>query len=175
MFHECFHKAFPYVDISDQKLLEIGCGGSAWLPYFAKEFGFEVYDIDYSELGCQQAAQVLENEGVEGEILCADFFSPPEHMLGDFDTVGSRGVVEHFEDTAAWASAFSKFLRPGGVMSLSLINFENLRGTPFYEVAVRLRSWITKAMWGAERTMPMLRPNRWTSAFVGCVTKKPCV
>ena len=61
MFHECFHKAFPYVDFSDQKLLEIGCGGSAWLPYLAKESGFEVYGIDYSELACQQAAQVLEN------------------------------------------------------------------------------------------------------------------
>jgi len=51
MFHECFYKAFSYVDISDQKLLEIGGGGSAWLPYFAKEFGFEAYGIDYSELG----------------------------------------------------------------------------------------------------------------------------
>ena len=112
---------------------------------------------------------------MEGEIVCADFFSPPEHMLGDVDTEGSRGVVEHFDDTAAWASVFSEFLRPDGVMNLSLINFENWRGTPFYEVTIRLYSWITKVMWGAERTIPMLGPNRWTSPFVGCVSKKPCV
>jgi 2-polyprenyl-3-methyl-5-hydroxy-6-metoxy-1,4-benzoquinol methylase len=227
-FHECFHKTFSSVDTSRQRLLEIGCAGSAWLPYFAKEFGFEVRGIDYSELGCRQAAQVLENEGVEGEIVCADFFSPPEFMLGDFDVVWSRGVLEHFEDTAACASAFSRFLRPGGLMitiipnlsgvlgliqrminrpvfdmhvplarsdlkeahrsssleiiscayfhfaDLNVINIENWRGTPFYRVGTRLRSWITKAMWMAERTIPLLRPNRWTSPYIVCVARKPC-
>jgi 2-polyprenyl-3-methyl-5-hydroxy-6-metoxy-1,4-benzoquinol methylase len=227
-FHECFHKTFSSVDTSHQRLLEIGCAGSAWLPYFAKEFGFEVHGIDYSELGCRQAAQVLANEGVEGEIVCADFFSPPEPMLGDFDVVWSRGVLEHFEDTATCASAFSRFLRPGGLMitiipnlsgvlgliqrminrpvfdmhvplarsdlkeahrsssleivscayfhfaDLNVINIENWRGTPFYRVGTRLRSWITKAMWMAERTIPLLRPNRWTSPYIVCVARKPC-
>jgi 2-polyprenyl-3-methyl-5-hydroxy-6-metoxy-1,4-benzoquinol methylase len=226
-FHEYFRTAFSSVDTSNQKLLEIGCARSAWLPYFAKEFGFIVHGIDYSEIGCRQAAQVLENEGVVGDIVCTDFFSPPEHMLGDFDVVWSRGVLEHFEDTAACATAFSKFLRPGGLMitiipNLSgvigiiqriinrpvfnmhvtldrsaleeahrssglegiscayflfaslLLNIENLRSTPFYNVAIRLISWSTKAMWMAERTIPLLRPNRWTSPYIVCVARKPC-
>lgn len=52
--------------------LEIGCARSRWLPYFAKEFGFEVSGIDYSEVGSQQATQILFNEGVQGNIVFAD-------------------------------------------------------------------------------------------------------
>ncbi len=227
-FHACFRKAVSSVDTSDQKLLEIGCARSAWLPYFAKEFGFKVYGIDYSDIGCLQATQVLENEGVEGQIVHADFFSPPEHMLGNFDLVWSLGVLEHFEDTVACVLAFSRFLKPSGLMitiipnlsgalgliqktinrsafdihvpldrsgleeahsgsgleviscayflfaGLTVINIENWRGIPFFNVAVRLRSWITKAMWIAERTIPLLRPNRWTSPYIVCIARKPC-
>jgi cyclopropane fatty-acyl-phospholipid synthase-like methyltransferase len=30
------------------RLLEIGCARSAWLPYFAQEFGIDVSGLDYS-------------------------------------------------------------------------------------------------------------------------------
>src|SRR5687768_8887760 len=41
------------------RLLEVGCGGSIWLPYFAREHGFEVTGLDYSEQGCAAAEHVL--------------------------------------------------------------------------------------------------------------------
>ena len=227
-FHDYFREVFSSVETRDRKLLEVGCARSAWLPYFAKEFGFEVSGIDYSELGCRQAAQVLHNEGVEGEIVYADFFSPPEPMLGAFDTVVSFGVVEHFEDTVTPVTAFSEFLRPGGLMitiipnlvgaagaiqkminrpvfdlhvplsqnaleeahrsshleavscayflfaSLSIINIENLRSTPFYRAAVRLRSLVNKTLWVADRSIPLLKPNHWTSPYIVCSGRKPC-
>jgi len=84
-------------------------------PYFAKEFGFKVYGIDYSEIGCKQAREVLSNTGVEGNVICAIFFSPPENLIDAFDVVVSFGVVEHFEDTAGIA-AFSRFLKPNGIL-----------------------------------------------------------
>jgi SAM-dependent methyltransferase len=99
-----------------------------WLPYFAKEFGFEVYGIDYSEVGCQQAKQILENEGVNGEIVCADFFSPPGSMLKAFDVAVSFGVLEHFEDITACIAAFSKFLKPGGLLITNIPNLSGLNG-----------------------------------------------
>ena len=43
--------------------------------------------------------QILSIEGVKGDIVCADFFSPPESMIEEFDVVISFGVLEHFEDT----------------------------------------------------------------------------
>lgn len=225
-FHKCFRGALSSVDTG--KLLEIGCARSAWLPYFAKEFGFEVHGIDYSGIGCQQAAQVLRNEGLEGEIACADFFSPPEYMLEAFDVVVSFGVAEHFQDPASCIAAFSRFLKPGGLMitvipnlsggmgwiqritnrpvfdihipldrdaleeahgssrlevvsceyflfaNLSVVNIKNWRGKPLYKVAIRLRSLINKAVWTVERAVPLLRPNRWTSPYIVCITREPC-
>jgi hypothetical protein len=41
--------------------------------------------------------QILSKEGVRGEIVCADFFSPPGSMLEVFDVVISFGVLEQNE------------------------------------------------------------------------------
>jgi len=122
-FHEYFEGAFSSFETRGSKLLEIGAARSEWLPYFAKEFGFEVSGLDYTEIGCDQARQILENESVEGEGVCADLFSPPPHMEGIFDVVISFGVAEHFEDTVYCLRAMSKFLKPGGLMLTEIPNF----------------------------------------------------
>ena len=121
-FHQVFLKLFDKAETRSMRLLEIGCAKSAWLPYFAKEFGFSVSGLDYSPIGCQMAKQVLQANGVEAEVVCADFFSPPENMLGSFDVVVSVGVVEHFEDTAACLKAVSAFLKPGGMLITNIPN-----------------------------------------------------
>ncbi len=98
------------------------------MPYFAKEFRFKVYGIDYSEIGCQQTMQILSKEGVKGDIVCGDFFSPPEWMIGEFDVMVSFGVLEHFEETEGCISAFSRFLKPEGVMITNIPNLTGLIG-----------------------------------------------
>jgi 2-polyprenyl-3-methyl-5-hydroxy-6-metoxy-1,4-benzoquinol methylase len=127
-FHGFFRSVFSDKVTQNNKLLEIGCARSLWLPYFAKEFGFKVYGIDYSEVGCQQALQLLSNEGVEGRIVCGDFFSPPESMIGEFDVVISFGVLEHFQDTQGCISAFSKYLKRKGIMITTTPNLIGLIG-----------------------------------------------
>lgn len=127
-FHEYFCRIFSGVNTQGKKILEIGCARSVWLPYFSKEFGFNVTGIDYSEIGCKQAMQILESARVNGKIVCADFFSPPRSMLEVFDVVVSFGVLEHFKDTAACISAFSKFLKPGGLLITSIPNLCGLNG-----------------------------------------------
>lgn len=127
-FHEYFCKAFWGIETRGMKLLEIGCARSEWLPYFAREFGFKVYGLDYSEIGCQQARQVLAKAAVEGEVICSDFWSPMESMLETFDVVVSFGVAEHFEDTSACIKAFSRFLKPNGIMVTIIPNMIGLIG-----------------------------------------------
>jgi 2-polyprenyl-3-methyl-5-hydroxy-6-metoxy-1,4-benzoquinol methylase len=127
-FHEYFLNVFSGMETQSMKLLEIGCAGSAWLPYFAKEFGFKVFGLDYSEIGCQQALNVLSNEGVKGEIFCADFFKPPEFVFEKFDVVISFGVAEHFKDTSACIKEFSKYLKPGGIMITNIPNMVGISG-----------------------------------------------
>jgi 2-polyprenyl-3-methyl-5-hydroxy-6-metoxy-1,4-benzoquinol methylase len=115
-FHSLFSELFFASDARGANLLEIGCARSVWLPYFAKQFGFKVSGIDYSEVGCQQAGATLQREGVTGKIICADFYSPPSSFVEQFDIVVSFGVAEHFTDTSQCIAAFAKFLKPGGRM-----------------------------------------------------------
>ncbi len=96
------------------RFLEVGCGSSAWLPYVARRFGFQVSGVDYADLGVAQAEAMLRREGVEGRIVKADLFDPPADLVGAFDVVLSNGVVEHFEDTAGVLRAMARFAKPGG-------------------------------------------------------------
>ncbi len=146
-FHEYFRSVFSGMETRGAKLLEIGCARSAWLPYFAKEFEFEISGLDYSEIGCEQERKILANADVRGEVVCADLFSPPEWMVGAFDVVVSFGVVEHFEDTAACIAAFSEFLKPGGIVVTIIPNMTALIGLvqkvvnrPVFDIHVPLDS-----------------------------------
>src|SRR3982751_593399 len=65
-FDGFFRRLFSGVETDQSRLLEIGCARSLWLPYFAREFGFEVAGIDYSEIGCEQEREILSRAGVEG-------------------------------------------------------------------------------------------------------------
>lgn len=140
-FHQLFLRLFEKSKTPSMRLLEIGCAKSAWLPYFAKEFGFSVCGLDYSPIGCRMAAKVLQVNGVEAEVVCADFFAPPKDMLGAFDVVVSIGVVEHFDDTASCVRAVSSFLKPGGMLITNIPNMvgwigsiQKLVNRPVYDI-----------------------------------------
>ena len=91
-------------------------------------FDCSVTGLDYSEIGCEEARLILENNNVEGEIVCCDFFSPPESMLNRYDVVISFGVLEHFENTSDCTKAFSRFLRPGGLLLTVIPNMNGIPG-----------------------------------------------
>jgi SAM-dependent methyltransferase len=109
-------------------LLEIGCGASAWLPYFAREFGFRVAGVDYSPEGCGLARAALRRAGVEADVVCTDFFTPPPGLLEAYDLVFSFGVAEHFTDTAGCLRSFLRFLKPGGLMVTIVPNMNGITG-----------------------------------------------
>lgn len=140
-FDAFFRETFSGVTTSEQALLEVGCGRSAWLPYFALRFGFSVAGLDYSPIGCRQAEQVLARAGVGGAVYCADLFDPPVELRDAFDVVVTFGVVEHFEDTRAAVRALGRFVRPGGLVITNVPNMVGAIGTlqrrlnrPVYDV-----------------------------------------
>lgn len=145
ILHKLFKKAFSGLDTSGKKILEIGCGNSVFLTYFKKEFGFDIYGLDYSEFGCKQTEKIFERDQVDGKVILADAFQPPLDYIEKFDVVCSFGVVEHFENTAATLKAFSKFVKPGGILISTMPNFKGATGTlhkllnkPVYDVHVPL-------------------------------------
>jgi 2-polyprenyl-3-methyl-5-hydroxy-6-metoxy-1,4-benzoquinol methylase len=111
-----------------RRILELGCGGSAYLPYFATEFGLEVCGIDYSEGGCGLAREMCRRNGVQAKVICANFFDVPSEFEHAFDAVASFGVVEHFTDTAGTIRKFAEYLQPGGLLVTVVPNMSGLVG-----------------------------------------------
>ena len=124
-FHAFFAEHLPAIGPPGASLVEIGCGRSQLLPYFAKQFNLRVAGLDYSEVGCEKARRILERDGVRGDIRCADLWDATAVPTLGYDIVFSFGLVEHFEDTAGILSALARYARPGGAV-LTLI--PNMRG-----------------------------------------------
>jgi len=112
-----------------RKLMELGCGGSAYLPFFAKRYGFEVHGIDYSAHGCELARSVCKAESVDVTVYCADLFNPPDDLTGKFDVVVSFGVIEHFTDTCQTISACKRYLKSGGLLLTVIPNMGGMVGS----------------------------------------------
>ena len=113
-FHRFFQQALRAEPTQGRRLIEIGCAQSVYLPYFARYFGFRVLGLDRSEIGCERARQILEREGVPGQIYCADLFAPPAELVGACDIAVAFGVLEHFDNTAGAIRAVARFLKPRG-------------------------------------------------------------
>jgi SAM-dependent methyltransferase len=97
-------------------IIEVGCGGSVWLPYFRKVLGWRAAGVDYSPRGCALARRVLDRAGVDAPVHCCDLFAPLPELIETFDAVVSFGVVEHFVPTSRVIEALARFIRPGGIV-----------------------------------------------------------
>jgi len=75
-FGKRFDRLFSEVGSEGKQLLEIGAARSIWLPYFAKQYGLHVTGIDYSEIGCEQAQQILDAENVAAILFWPIFLIP---------------------------------------------------------------------------------------------------
>lgn len=126
--HEFYRRNFDRLRLRNGALIEVGCGNSRWLGYFAREFGCRVTGLDYSEAGCASARRILADCHVDGAVIHGDLFDPPLHLVQSFDVVVSNGLVEHFDETTHAVGALCRFLRPGGVIITSIPNMRGLPG-----------------------------------------------
>lgn len=102
-------------NLSNKSILEIGAGGSQWLPFLAREFPTSTFTgLDYSEAGCKELEERATNEGVNIKVVQADLFSCPEELIGKFDIVITYGVVEHFDNLKSVVETLATYLNPGG-------------------------------------------------------------
>lgn len=127
-FHAWFAEQLGETGTRGKRLLEIGCARSPWLTYFARQYGFDITGIDYSDDGVRLARALLARDGIAGDIVHADMFDPPAELIAAFDVVTSFGVMEHFDDTARALAAASRFLRPGGLLLTEVPNLVGLNG-----------------------------------------------
>jgi 2-polyprenyl-3-methyl-5-hydroxy-6-metoxy-1,4-benzoquinol methylase len=118
------------------RVLEVGCGGSRFLPYFAKDLGAEVWGFDYAPAGVASARAALRRAGVDGKILQADLFAADGVPTGSFDVVFSGGFIEHFEDTEGVVNRIVHFAKPG--TGLIITEIPHVTGWMFRSLQRRL-------------------------------------
>ncbi len=130
-FYRRIHKYFDSIieKRKNLKILEIGCAHSIWPLYFTRYYDAYVDGVDYSETGCTKTRAMWDAHGLNGKIVCANMFDPPDDMKGQYDLVMSFGVVEHFKDTTACLKACAAFVKPGGQMFTMIPNMTGLVGS----------------------------------------------
>lgn len=109
-----------------RRLLEAGCGSSLWLPYFARQLGWEVAGLDYSDTGLALSREILRRNGVQGRLRKADLRDGPGEDRELFDAVFSLGLIEHFEHPENVLAILKDFVRPGGLLLTWIPNTEGV-------------------------------------------------
>ena len=132
-----FRRFIP--DGRGRRLLEMGCGGSKWLPWFAREMGYDVEGVDYSPRGCVNARKGLDAANVTGTVHCVDFLQLGPEFDGKYDVVTSFGVIEHFERPTAVLQMFARCLRREGLLLTFVPNIAGLYG--------ELIKWFDRALY----------------------------
>ena len=145
-FHEFYLQLFQSTQ-TNKKLIEIGCGNSVWLSYFAKQFQFNVAGIDYSEFGCEQTRKILSRDNINGSIHFGDLFNPPVELKNKFDIVCSFGVVEHFNNTEDVLKHIGEFLNEDGLLVTTIPNLCGITGW--------LQKWMNKPVYDIHKVMTL--------------------
>lgn len=107
---------YHFEDRRTVKILEIGCGPGANLWFLSRE-GFDVYAIEGSPSGVEQAKKRL-NEEIphwRGEVVCGDFSSLP-YDENTFDAVIDIEAVtcNPFNESVNIYQEVHRVLKPGG-------------------------------------------------------------
>jgi SAM-dependent methyltransferase len=133
--------------------LEIGCFPGRFLYYFAKEFGYRVFGIDFISR-TKDINTYLKELGVGAQVEEVDFFkfSPKR----GFDVVASFGFVEHFPNWQEVLDRHIRLLNPGGTL---VIEFPNFR----YCQYILLRIFNPSLLQG--HYLELMEPSKWARAL----------
>jgi SAM-dependent methyltransferase len=104
--------------------IEVGCVPGTYMIYLAKEFGYRVSGIDYSD-GIPYARENLLFNGIsDAEFFHCDFFQfvPPRQ----YDLVFSQGFVEHFDDHQLVVQKHADLAAPGGLVVIIVPNLTHV-------------------------------------------------
>jgi SAM-dependent methyltransferase len=112
-------------------IIELGCGGSSYLPYLKKKYNnLQLFGIDKSLRGC-----ILTTKGIDGghsssNIVCGDIFKCPLKSK-TFDIVFSVGLIEHFDEPNKVLEKHVELLKPDGLLICIIPNISGLQGKFF--------------------------------------------
>jgi hypothetical protein len=128
-WHRFLSQVFASLGIgAGDRLLEAGCGGSVFLPYFVREYGLAAEGLDNSPEGCELSGAIARRSGFLTPVHFADVLHADESLVGRYRVVFSLGLAEHFTPTTSIISALSAFLQPSGWLITVVPNMHGIVG-----------------------------------------------
>lgn len=104
--------------------IEIGCVPGNYMIYLAKEFGYRVSGIDYSDKLPYTRENLRLNGIPDAEVFNCDFFQfAPSRQ---YDLVFSSGFVEHFDDYELVVRKHEALAAPGGLVVIIVPNLTHV-------------------------------------------------
>jgi 2-polyprenyl-6-hydroxyphenyl methylase/3-demethylubiquinone-9 3-methyltransferase len=118
----CIERAFGNGALSEQEILEIGCGGGLICQELAQR-GAIVFGIDPSKEALETARTYTEQAGVGQSV---SFLQGHAEQLpyadGSFSVILCLDVLEHVQNVQATLREIARVLAPGGVFIFDTIN-----------------------------------------------------
>jgi len=102
-------------NISNKKILDIGCGDGVLSYLFAKEGGI-VSGVDYSDIAIKFAKEKTKNYNIDFRQGSAYKLPFKDHS---FDIIYSSDVIEHLEDVSAYLSEMKRVAKKGAIIIIS--------------------------------------------------------
>ncbi len=108
--------------------MELGCGGSSYLPYLAKKYdNLQLFGIDKSLVGCKLAVTGIKGGLSKVNVVQGDVLQIP--LKSDkFDIVFSLGLIEHFDHPEKILKKHVDLLKPGGLLICVVPNVFGIQG-----------------------------------------------
>jgi cyclopropane fatty-acyl-phospholipid synthase-like methyltransferase len=107
-----------------REAIEVGCVPGNCLIYLAKQFGYRVSGVDYSDQLSYTRENLRSNGICDAELFQCDLFHfhPPKQ----YDLVFSYGFVEHFDDHEQVIRRHEELTAPGGMVVIIVPNLTHL-------------------------------------------------
>lgn len=103
-------------DISDKKILDLGCLRGNALSLYMAENAKEYIGIDLSDVAIASLQGNIEQRGYKNaSAIAVDFLSPEFHQT-NFDIIYAYGVLHHFENFDLLISRLKEKLKTGGII-----------------------------------------------------------
>ena len=101
-------------DVTGKRILHLQCHfGQDSLSL--SRMGARVTGLDFSDKAIEIAKSTNDQLGLDAEFICADVYSLPDDLIGQFDIVfTSYGTIGWLPELKSWAETIKKALVPGG-------------------------------------------------------------
>jgi SAM-dependent methyltransferase len=101
-------------DVRGKRILHLQCHFGQDTLSLAR-MGAIVTGLDFSNVAIENAVKINDQLGLNASFVCADVYSLPDDLIGQFDIVfTSYGTIGWLPELASWAETIKKALVPGG-------------------------------------------------------------